>query len=36
MGTEEAYLVVFDRRAKLGWDEKIWQKEMDGLVVWGC
>jgi hypothetical protein len=26
MGTEEAYLVVFYRRAKLGWDEKIWQK----------
>jgi hypothetical protein len=36
MGTAEAYLVIFDRRANLGWDEKIWQKEMDGLMVWGC
>jgi hypothetical protein len=36
MGTAEAYLVIFDRRAKLDWDEKIWQKEMNGLMVWGC
>ena len=36
MGTGEAYLVIFDRRANLNWDEKIWQKEMDGLRVWGC
>ncbi len=36
MGTDEAYLVIFDRRANLNWDEKIWQKEMDGLMVWGC
>jgi hypothetical protein len=36
MGTAEAYLVIFDRRINLGWDEKIWQKEIDGLMVWGC
>jgi hypothetical protein len=36
MGTTEAYLVIFDRRAKMSWDEKIWQKTIDELMVWGC
>lgn len=36
MGTDEAYLVIFDRRANLSWEDKIWQKTMDDLMVWGC
>ena len=41
MGTEEAYLVIFDRDPDVSWDAKIWEREgaqVDGLQVgvWGC
>lgn len=36
MGAEEAHLVIFDRRPEQGWDAKIWQRQVDGLDVWGC
>jgi len=41
IGTEEAYLVIFDRSSDADWDAKIWEK--DGFQagdlsvgVWGC
>ena len=39
VGAEEAYLIVFDRRDKLSWDERCWQLErLQGsrrIPVWG-
>lgn len=39
-GSDEAYLIIFNRDPDIGWDEKIWEKagyEVDGLKVsvWG-
>jgi hypothetical protein len=38
-GAEEAYLVVFDRRADIAWDERIWQRSetvgVRAIGVWG-
>jgi hypothetical protein len=36
VGAEEAYLIIFNRTPNTPWDEKVWQKEIDGLSVWGC
>ena len=40
MGADEAHLVLFDRRAGVGWDERIWQRDRtyDGteVRVWGA
>ena len=39
-GADEAHLVLFDRRAGVGWDERIWQRDRvhDGteVRVWGA
>ena len=39
-GADEGHLVIFNRNQEMGWDEKIWQKEMDWngqkIIVWGC
>lgn len=40
-GAEEAHLIVFNRDAEVGWDEKIWYREERGVGelrvgVWGC
>jgi len=38
-GAEEMYLIIFDRRPSVAWDEKIWQREVSEqghtLGVWG-
>ena len=41
VGTQEAYLVIFDRDPDVDWDAKIWEKTgaQDGelpVSVWGC
>ena len=36
VGADEAHLIIFDRNPDRSWDEKIWQKDVDGLPVWGC
>lgn len=40
-GSEEAYLLIFNRDPQVGWDDKIWQKEgfnagALSVSVWGC
>ncbi|MBN2895454.1 MAG: AAA-like domain-containing protein [Campylobacterales bacterium] len=35
VGANEAHLVIFDRSSS-DWDAKIWEKEVQGLSVWGC
>ncbi|MEM8529141.1 MAG: AAA-like domain-containing protein [Bacteroidota bacterium] len=34
-GAKEGHLLLFDRREKVSWEEKIWQKGMKGLSIWG-
>ncbi|MEZ5537188.1 MAG: ATP-binding protein [Thiolinea sp.] len=38
-GADEAYLIIFDRRPAVAWDEKIWQRQMQraerSIGVWG-
>lgn len=34
-GAAEGHLLIFDRRANRKWDEKIWDKELKGIHVWG-
>jgi hypothetical protein len=36
VGAKEQYLVIFDRTPNTPWEDKIWQKEVDGLLVLGC
>ena len=41
IGTEEAYLVIFDRDPEVDWETRIWEKSgfQDGdlpVSVWGC
>jgi hypothetical protein len=36
VGAGEAHLIIFDRNPERNWDDKIWQKDVDGLPVWGC
>lgn len=35
VGADEAHLVIFDRQSS-DWDAKIWQREVEGIGVWGC
>jgi hypothetical protein len=35
-GTKEGHLLIFDRRPNRNWEEKIWDREIDGVHVWGC
>jgi hypothetical protein len=35
-GTEEGHLLIFDCRSNKTWEEKIWNKKIDGVHVWGC
>ncbi len=39
-GADEGHLVIFNRDQGIGWDEKIWHKEMEWngqrIDVWGC
>jgi hypothetical protein len=38
-GADEAYLIVFDRRPNIAWDERIWQRQESAgarrIAVWG-
>jgi hypothetical protein len=36
VNADEQYLLIVDRTPDLPWDSKIWQKEVDGLLVLGC
>jgi hypothetical protein len=36
VNADERYLVIFNRNPNVSWDEKIWQKTVDGLLVLGC
>ncbi len=36
VGAKEQYLVIFDRTPNTPWEDKIWQKTVDGLLVLGC
>lgn len=35
-GAAEGHLLIFDRDPKRNWEEKIWEKEMEGIQVWGA
>ena len=35
-GTNQGHLLIFDRRTNRTWEEKIWDKEIEGIHVWGC
>lgn len=35
-GTKQGHLLIFDRRTNRSWEEKIWNKEVEGIRVWGC
>jgi len=35
-GTDEGHLLIFDRRTDRTWEEKIWDKIIEGIHVWGC
>lgn len=38
-GADEAYLIIFDRRSNISWDERIWQRQESAgarsIAVWG-
>ena len=34
-GTTDGHLIIFDRRANKPWEEKIWDKKIEGIHVWG-
>jgi hypothetical protein len=36
VGAKEMYLVIFNRNPNTAWDDKIWQKTVDDLGVFGC
>ena len=36
VGAWESHLIIFDRHPETPWDAKIWQKNVQGLPVWGC
>lgn len=36
VGAEEAYLLIFNRTPNTPWEEKVWQQEIDGVLVFGC
>jgi hypothetical protein len=35
-GAEEGHLLIFDRDPNRSWEEKIWEKEVEGIRVWGA
>jgi len=35
-GTNEGHLLIFDRRTDRTWEEKIWNKTIENIHVWGC
>lgn len=35
-GTKHGHLLIFDRRLNRSWEEKIWDKEVEGVHIWGC
>ncbi len=35
-GTNHGHLLIFDRRTNRTWEEKIWDKTIEGIHVWGC
>ena len=35
-GTNQGHLLIFDRRQNRTWEDKIWDKEIEGIQVWGC
>ncbi len=35
-GAPEGHLLIFDRNPNRSWEEKIWEKALDGIQVWGC
>ena len=35
-GTNQGHLLIFDRRTNRTWEEKVWDKTIDGIHVWGC
>ena len=35
-GTHQGHLLIFDRRINRTWEEKIWDREMEGVRIWGC
>jgi hypothetical protein len=35
-GTNHRHLLIFDRRPNRTWEEKIWNKMIDSIHVWGC
>ena len=34
-GTPDGHLLIFDRNPKRPWHEKIWEKQIQGIYVWG-
>jgi hypothetical protein len=36
VGTNEMYLVIFNRNPNVLWEDKIWQKTVDDVLVVGC
>ncbi|MEN0049208.1 MAG: AAA-like domain-containing protein [Bacteroidota bacterium] len=34
-GTSNGHLLIFDRRKEVAWEEKIWEKEIEGIHIWG-
>ena len=35
-GAPEGHLLIFDRNPNRSWEEKIWEKPLEGIQVWGC
>jgi hypothetical protein len=35
-GTKHGHLLIFDRSEERSWEEKIWDREVEGIHVWGC
>ena len=35
-GTSQGHLLIFDRRSNKTWNDKIWDKEIEGIHVWAC
>ncbi|MEN0003276.1 MAG: AAA-like domain-containing protein [Bacteroidota bacterium] len=35
-GTRHGHLLIFDRKPHRTWEEKIWQKVVEGIKIWGC
>jgi hypothetical protein len=35
-GAAEGHLIIFDRDPQRKWEEKIWQRDVEGIQVWGA